>query len=212
VIAGKKRLTSKRNRPTAGGKPKAPGNIQSNKRRLRLEMFDWDSFEATELLGEGLSGTVFDGTLRGERVAIKLTDLWQYPELHKMMLGEARVYVKLRKLQGHGIPKLKGVGYTAGGLFALMTEFVGQPIEVGKLDDQMRETIVGVLASIHREGILHGDIKDDNILVEYCHDGPRITFIDFGSSKRFSSRKDSTYEMKALKKMIRFPEKIRRLE
>jgi serine/threonine protein kinase len=140
-----------------------------------------------------------------ERELIKLTDLWQHPELHEEMLREARAYVELGKLQGHGIPKLKGVGYTAGGLFALMTEFGGSPIEVENLNDKMREMIVGVLASIHGEGFLHGDLRCENILVEYCHDGPRITFIDFGFSRKFSSRKESEGEMAALKAMIGFP-------
>jgi serine/threonine protein kinase len=166
----------------------------------------------TELLGDGRCGTVFDGTLRGERVAIKLTDLWHDPQYHMEMLSEARVYLKLGKLQGHGIPKLKGVGYTAGGLFALMTEFVGEPIDVENLNDEMREMIVGVLASIHGQGFLHGDIKRDNILVEYCLDGPRITFIDFGFSRRLSSRKESLREMATLRRLIGFSSKKRRLE
>jgi hypothetical protein len=93
------------------------------------EKLDGDSFALTDLLGVRRCGTVFEGTGRGQRVAIKLTDLWQYPVFHTEMLREARVYVKLGKLQGHGIPKFKGVGYySAGGLCALMTEFAGEPV------------------------------------------------------------------------------------
>jgi hypothetical protein len=212
AIAGKTGITSKKNQPNTKGKPGASDKKQLNRRELKLEKFDWNSFEVTEYLGEGRCGTTFEGTLRGERVAIKLTDLWQYPVLHKEMLREARVYVKLGKLQGHGIPKLKGVGYTAGGLFALMTEFGGSPIQVENLDDKMREMIVGVLANIHVEGYLHGDVRCENILVEYCQYGPRIRFIDFGFSRRISRRKQSVCEMVALKKMIRFPKKHRCLE
>jgi len=80
------------------------------------------------------------------------------------------------RLQGHGIPKLKEVGYTADRLFALMTEFGGSPIEV--------DNFVGILASIHGEGYLHGDLRCENILVEHWHDGPKITFIDFGFSRK----------------------------
>jgi hypothetical protein len=203
--AGKKGIRSKRNELSTRGKRGGPPDNRWNRRELRLENFDWGSYEVTDYLGEGLTGTVFEGTLRGERVAIKLTDLWHDPLLHKAMLREARAYVKMEYLQGHGIPKLKGVGYTAGGLFALIMEFVGMPIEVEYLDDNMREMIVGVLASIHAEGILHGDVRSDNILVKNCHDGPRITFIDFGFSRKFSSRNECVREMAGLKKMIRFP-------
>jgi hypothetical protein len=97
-------------------------------------------------LGRG----VVENYLRALFEEVKFTDLWQHPELHEEMLTEARAYVELGKLQGHGIPKLKGVGYTAGGLFALMTEFGGSLlIEVENLNDEKREMIVGVLASVH---------------------------------------------------------------
>jgi len=118
------------------------------------------------------------------------------------MLNEARVYVELGKLQGHGIPELKGVGYTAGGLFALMTEFGGSPIEVENLNDEKRRMIEGVLASIHGEGFLHGDVRCENILVEDCDDGPRVKIIDFGFSRKLSRRKESEGEMAVLRKLI----------
>jgi serine/threonine protein kinase len=203
--AGKMGNTSKRNRPSPKGKRAAVGNHQLDGGELRVEKFDWDSFELTDELGGGRCGRVFEGSLRGERVAVKLTDLWQHPELHEEMLREARVYVELGKLQGDGIPRLKGVGYTAGGLFALMTEFGGYPIEVENLNDVTREMIVGVLANIHGEGFLHGDLKCANILVEHYHDGPRIMFIDFGFARRFWSRKESVREMAELNEIIRFP-------
>jgi predicted Ser/Thr protein kinase len=184
--------------------PQLPGDEQLNRGDLRLEKFDWDSFELTGVLGKGRSGKTFDGTLRGERVAIKLADLWQKKKLHEEMITEARVYVQLGKLQGHGIPKLMGVGYTAGGLFALMTEFAGSQLEPWNINDEMREMIVGVLARIHDAGLLHGDIRRQNILVDHKHDGPRITFIDFGFSKPFSNQEESEREMAVLRAMIGF--------
>jgi tRNA A-37 threonylcarbamoyl transferase component Bud32 len=198
--AGKKRG----NQPDTRGERKAPANKQSNRGELKLAKFDWGAFEVADVIGEGRSGKVFEGTFRGERVVIKLSDLWQHPELHEEMLREARTYVELGKLQGHGIPKLKGVGYTAGGLFALMTEFAGWPIKVENLNDEKRKMIVGVLASIHGEGLLHGDLRCENILIENYHGDPRITFIDFGFSRKFSNHKESDREMAALQKMIGF--------
>ena len=90
--------TSKRNQPDTRGKRESPGNEQLNRGELRLENFDWDSFEVGGVLGEGRSGRVFEGTLRGERVVVKLSDLWQHPELHEEILREARTYVELGKL------------------------------------------------------------------------------------------------------------------
>ena len=45
------------------------------------------------------------------------------------MLTETGTYFALSELQGRVIPRLKGAGYTAGGLFALVTEFAGSPIQ-----------------------------------------------------------------------------------
>ena len=64
--------------------------------------------------------------------------------------------------------------------------------------------IKGVLANIHGEGFLHGDVRCENILVEDCHGGPRIKTIDFRFSRKFSSCKESKREMAVLKKMIGF--------
>jgi len=75
---------------------------------------------------------------------------------------------------------------------------------VENLNEEKRGMIVGVLASIRGEGYLHGDLRCDNILVQYWHDGPRITFIDFGFSRKFSSRKEPEREMEELRKMVGF--------
>ena len=73
---------------------------------------------------------------QGEWVALKLGDIWQYPELEKEMHCEAEIYISLRKLQGRTIPKLKAYGYSAGGLFAIATEIAGSPI---KAEDMKNE-------------------------------------------------------------------------
>lgn len=106
--------TSRRNQFYTKGKQRATGNEQT-KTGVRLEKFDWDSFDVIDVLGDGRSGTVFEATLRGERVAFELCDLWQHPEYHKVMLTEAKAYMALEQLQGPTIPKFKGARYTAGG-------------------------------------------------------------------------------------------------
>jgi len=68
-------ITRKRNQRNAPGKRGAPDKKQLNG-ELKLEKFDGNSFEVADVLGEERCGNVFEGTLRGERVAIKLCDLW----------------------------------------------------------------------------------------------------------------------------------------
>ena len=66
-------LTRKLPRQNArGGKPNRTKGASSPK----LEKYDWDSFHVVDFLAPGRSGTVFEAIFRGERVALKLCDLW----------------------------------------------------------------------------------------------------------------------------------------
>ena len=47
---------------------------------------------------------------RGERVALKLCDLWQHPEHHEEILTEVRTYLALEELEGHALLKLISAG------------------------------------------------------------------------------------------------------
>lgn len=169
---------------------------------LRLEDFGWDSFDVIDVLGNGRCGTVFKAVLRGEKVAFKLCDLWQYPEYEKEMLTEVKTYMSLEQLQGRTIPKLKGAGYTAGGFFAIATEVAGSPIEVEELSDQECNEIVKALSDIHDHGVLHKDLRPENILIERHRDGFRVMFIDFAFSKGVSNKEEPKKEMAILNMML----------
>ena len=76
---------------------------------------------------------MLEAALRRERVTLKLCDLWQHPELEEEILTEVTGYMALEQLQGHTIPKFKGTGYTAGGLFAITIEMMCSSTEVDDL-------------------------------------------------------------------------------
>ena len=99
---------------------------------------------------------MFEAIFRGERVALKLCDLWQHLEYQEEMFTEVCTYLALKDLQGVMIPQLKGAGYTPGGLFVLATQIAGSPIEVQKLSDQERGQVLRILSEIHGRGICHG--------------------------------------------------------
>ncbi|KAH7885486.1 hypothetical protein F5I97DRAFT_1885976, partial [Phlebopus sp. FC_14] len=130
--------------------PKRKPGSQNKEECAPLEFFNWESFKVLDVLGSGRSGTVFKANLHGETVALKICDLWQHPEYKKELLHEVEVYHALEDLQGDCIPRLKGAGYTAGGLFAIATDIVGRPLK----------------ASVHRRGFVHNDIRKDNILIK----------------------------------------------
>ena len=139
---------------------------------------------------------------QGERVALKLGDIWRYPELEKEMLCEAEIYISLKKLQGRTIPKLKGYRYTASGLFAIVTDIAGSPIKAEDMNnEQCNKAAVNALAEIQKHGILHGDIRRDNIL-KHARNRINVSIIDFGFSRKILDEGEAQREMIALKKML----------
>ena len=119
-------------------------------------------------------------------------------------MNEANIYIFLEKLQGITIPKLKGFGYTAGGLFAIATEIVGSPVKVDNLSDEERNEAVKALSSLHDHGVLHSDIRPDNVLVQYENDKANVKLIDLAFPRRISDKNEAKKEMKTLQKMLGF--------
>ena len=108
----------------------------------------------------------------------------------------------LKELQGHTIPKLKGIGYTAAGFMAFATEIAGSPIIVEELSEQERNEVVTALSGIHDRGILHNDIRSENILIQRHSDGFKVMFIDFTLSRDILKKSESRKEMITLKLIL----------
>ena len=51
------------------------------------------------------------------------------------MVTKVKIYMSLEQLQGRTIPKPKGAGYTAGGLFAIATGIAGSQTEAEEPSD-----------------------------------------------------------------------------
>ncbi|KAF9090293.1 hypothetical protein BGX27_002296 [Mortierella sp. AM989] len=158
-------------------------------------------FEFQDLLGEGRSGKVFQTRWRGETVALKICDLYQHPEYEEEVLTEVAVYDTLKPLQGLCIPHFKLAGYD-GGIFVIGTEIAGSPLAVDELSYHDLLEIVDKLSLIHTFGILHNDIRPDNILIRRCDDGIKVCFIDFALSKRSSDKSELINEIVKLEKLL----------
>ena len=142
-----------------------------------------DRYQLEERIGAGSSGTVYDSAdlLTGERVAVKV--LTGLPE------GDIRWFRRelaaLRLLELPGVVRLLDDGVHEGLPFLVMrrlegTRFPGQSTPLGWAD--LAETAIALLetlARIHARGVVHGDLKPANVLVDPLG---RPTVLDLGVS------------------------------
>lgn len=156
-------------------------------------------------LGRGITGTVRAGVLRGQRVAVKLSDINSGHVDVPLLQHEAAVYGALGKLQGDVIPRLIGCGWTLGGaVFYVATELVeGVPLssvtEDARQMAQMRAEAKESLMQIRGLGVAHNDIRRENLLIRPPEaSGKRVIFIDFGFSETGASPSAKTADMRAL--------------
>ncbi len=147
-----------------------------------------------QLLGEGGMGAVFAAThrLTGKQVALK----WMLPELAR---DEDAVHRFMREAQAAGrinhpnVVDVYDVGQHDESFFLVMELLRGEPLTsaLSRRDLTVREVLDILLramrgvASAHRQGVVHRDLKPDNIFLAYEEDGVRREpkVLDFGISK-----------------------------
>jgi len=128
-------------------------------------------FAAEKQIGAGASGTVFlaRDSRTGERVAIKMARATQ--------LSSLKYEIALQKMSAHpAIVKLREaylcddwlwlvMDYVAGGT---LTETLGPTIEYPEACIAfVCKELSSALAHMHRKGLLHRDLKSDNVLVSF---------------------------------------------
>jgi tRNA A-37 threonylcarbamoyl transferase component Bud32 len=144
------------------------------------------------LLGEGAMGAVWQATnlLLDSRVAIKLT--------HAELTGEAfreRLQLEARAAAGLGHPaivRVFDVGETdLGDPFIVMELLQGgtlsQMLSQGRLPAvravQIVLPIVDALSAMHARGVVHRDLKPDNLLISLDDQRVQPKILDFGIAK-----------------------------
>jgi tRNA A-37 threonylcarbamoyl transferase component Bud32 len=88
-------------------------------------------------------------------------------------------YEMLKKIHELGVPTARPFGYHRidGGLWLVVAEFLdATPMaDSGKVTPEQVRTIFGYLKKMHRNGVFHGDLKPENIML-----GDRIYILDVG--------------------------------
>ena len=161
-----------------------------------------NKYEIIEEVGQGTFGKVFRGKhiRTNEDVAIKI----QFKSILNVLQHEAKLYKHLEN--SIGIPTMRNYGHEEG-FHYLILDYLDKPLD--KLKMTPSECIsyfieaVNVLETIHTLGILHRDIKPDNLMIkERSHNANQLYVIDFGLSKWFLDSSGNHMKEKTTKTMV----------
>ncbi|CAG8620137.1 7238_t:CDS:2 [Ambispora gerdemannii] len=151
---------------------------------IRLHSGNHIHVQITSHLGTGRECIVFLAQVRdyGIKDAVLKIEVRKDSEI-------SQVYREISALHGLGglscVPTILFEGYTMGGSLALLTDFVGQPLESwisdnGNIDDytifQIILNLLSCLEKIHARGYTHGDVAIRNVIQRNGH----FYLIDFG--------------------------------
>jgi serine/threonine-protein kinase len=163
-----------------------------------------DRYRIDNVLGTGAMGRVYDATElhSGRRVALKV--------LHRERLGEADTMERFRReaevLASIGHPCIVEIytfHHTPDGTPYLAMEILeGVTLktrlqEGGRFDDprdfqEVLDGICGALSAAHQRGVVHRDLKPDNLFL-LASGQPRAKLVDFGLSRMAKTDKSITH-------------------
>ncbi|KAF9138565.1 hypothetical protein BGX30_009003 [Mortierella sp. GBA39] len=160
------------------------------------------AFDSMNLISRGEHAQTYKASWGGHNVVVKKCDIWNQRPVVEELKHEARVYQVLRTLQGQHIPELRFAGVADGMEMILVTDFVGSDVSHERLDDSDQEKIRAALSAIHDLGVVHGDIRPQNIVVQ--HDGPNVRFyiVDFGMSRIAADTTERDWEKDVLDSLL----------
>jgi eukaryotic-like serine/threonine-protein kinase len=146
-----------------------------------------------QLLGEGGMGVVFlaDQVALGRTIAIKLLQ----PQLAASEALVRRFYdeaIAASRVQHPGAVPIIDVGTTGAGTPFIAMEYVPGRLLSAVIDEEelavpralrIVQQLLRTLKAAHAQGVIHADVKSDNVIIESTFDGESTTLIDFGLAR-----------------------------
>lgn len=160
----------------------------------RLGQVLMDKWELESLIGMGGVASVFSARHRnGHRVAIKILhpELATYPEVRERFIQEGYA---ANQVDHPGVVKVIDDGHTEDGIWFLVMELLqGETLEQmrnrGPLPPrkvlQICHEVLDVLATAHKQGVVHRDVKPENIFIAR----DRAKLFDFGIARFAEARR-----------------------
>jgi serine/threonine protein kinase len=160
-----------------------------------------ERYEIVRRIGEGGMGAVYEArhTVIGKRVAVKvlLEKFLEKPELVARLLQEARLASSI----GHEhIVDVTDFGTTVDGrAFVVMEYLEGESLAELVIRDaplpverslRMVRQVAGALGAAHAKGIVHRDVKPENVYLVQRGEADFIKVVDFGVSKAVHVREE----------------------
>jgi serine/threonine protein kinase len=160
-----------------------------------------DRYEIVSRIGEGGMGAVYEArhTVIGKRVAVKvlLEKFLEKPELVARLLQEARLASSI----GHeNIVDVTDFGTTSDGRAFVVMEFLeGESLAQLVIRDaplpierslRIGRQVASALGAAHAKGIVHRDVKPENVYLVRRGDGDFVKVVDFGVSKAVHTREE----------------------
>uniref|UniRef100_H2ZEW3 Uncharacterized protein n=1 Tax=Ciona savignyi TaxID=51511 RepID=H2ZEW3_CIOSA len=159
-----------------------------------------------EVLGSGQFGTVYGGKhrKRGFDVAIKVVDKLRFQHKEESQLRhEVQILEALKKLRTNnvvfqwldhpGIVKLFNMFETPEQVFVVMEKLRGDMLEMilssekGRLPERITKFLISqiliALRYLHKQNIVHCDLKPENVLLSSDDAFPQLKLCDFGFAR-----------------------------
>ncbi len=144
------------------------------------------NYRVLERIAEGGFGSTYKGEQLINRQLVCIKNCSHVSAEHDaVLIGEANAIWDLRH---HALPAMRDMHRLEDGSLALIMSYIAGPTleqiveKVGKLDPEtvawITERVLNALLYLHHHGVIHGDIKPQNIIVQ--PDIHAVVLVDFG--------------------------------